>query len=275
MAGDAVCRLCRGRAVIVEPTAVAVRGAPCPCVGICAACQGRGWTVGEAGAARCPCKALDERLRLLADCGVPPRYADASLDGFARRLADHDRIVDAVRRWVERHPPDCGGLLFVGPVGLGKTHLAAATVLSLVLDRGVPAQFVEWFDLLHRIRASYDGGGRDRDILGPLLDVPVLVIDELGKGRTGSEWEASVIDHLVSTRYARGLATCYTTNYPVTDDPKVLREHRGDLPLVDKVGARVHSRVLGTCEIVALHGAPDYRIAVQAQRVQSLRNDDD
>ena len=50
------------------------------------------------------------------------------------------------------------------------------------------------------------------EVLRPLLHVPVLAIDELGKER-GTDWERSMLDELISRRFNSGLATLFATNY--------------------------------------------------------------
>ena len=66
--------------------------------------------------------------------------------------------------------------------------------------------------LLSDMKAGFSENRSHMDILKPLLHVPVLAIDELGKER-GTEWERSMLDELISRRFNSGLATLFATNY--------------------------------------------------------------
>ena len=47
------------------------------------------------------------------------------------------------------------GLVFMGPPGLGKTHLAVAILKTLILEEGIDGKFVDFFQLLSDIRHAY------------------------------------------------------------------------------------------------------------------------
>ncbi len=67
------------------------------------------------------------------------------------------------------------------------------------------------------------------EILRPLLSVPVLAIDELGKER-GTEWERSMLDELISRRFNSGQSTLFATNYFI--------ERRRESPVREEPGRR-------------------------------------
>ena len=54
---------------------------------------------------------------------------------------------------MEEYPVDFG-LLFVGPTGVGKTHLAVAVVRELALRKGVECLFCDFRELLKEIREA-------------------------------------------------------------------------------------------------------------------------
>ena len=84
-----------------------------------------------------------------------------------------------------------------------------------------------------------------------------MVIDELGKGR-GSDWELSVLDELISKRYNAKRTTMFTTNYGIEGPAKT-----GDSPasesLVERVGVRIHSRLMEMCQPIRLVGRDQRR----------------
>jgi DNA replication protein DnaC len=102
--------------------------------------------------------------------------------------------------------------------------------------------------------------------MAPLVEIPVLVIDELGKGR-GSEWELSVLDELISKRYNAQRTTVFTSNF-APEDPSGDSSQPGSVSeekVVDRVGVRIYSRLMEMCEPVRLQG-PDYRRKLATER---------
>ena len=147
------------------------------------------------------------------------------------------------------------GSLFHGSTGTGKTYLTIAILRYLLINRGVRAHFSEFMHLLSALRASYGDRGQAEDVLRPLVDVPLLVIDELGKGR-GTDWELSVLDELISKRYNAQRTTVFTTNYGIESSPDGVGQAAASL--LERVGVRIHSRLMVMCEPVRLTGY-DYR----------------
>ena len=155
-------------------------------------------------------------------------------------------------------PQKSKGLLLVGGSGTGKTHLMCGLLNYLTLQRGIGCRFVDFFHLTARIRATYDNSRSEseQDILGPLAEVPVLAIDELGKGQ-GTPWELGIVDQLISRRYNAGRIVLATTNY----EPEAWQPQTGkkiDQSLEDRVGRRILSRMTEMCDVVEVRG-PDFR----------------
>jgi len=219
----------------------------------------------------CDCFYDKRTSRLLKAARIPERYAKG-LDEFAIDYKggplEHARFMAA--KMVEEYPRERAGLLFVGSVGVGKTHLATAVLRELILTRGVEGLFCSYADLLTEIRNTYnDSGGvkyfKDEDgnrwetesqILNHVINVEVLLLDELGKVRA-SDWVLDKIREILGGRYDRKRTTLVTTNYP-------LDQKSEEKPLEDKIGKDMVSRLREMCHIIEMEGS-DYRPIVPRQ----------
>jgi DNA replication protein DnaC len=223
-------------------------------------------------AVRCECYYEKRTTRLLKAARIPERYTkgldDFEID-FKGGPLEHARFMAA--KMVEEYPAEKAGLLFVGRVGIGKTHLATAALRELILTRGVAGLFYSYADLLTEIRNTYnDNGGtkyfKDEDgnqwetesqILNHVINVEILLLDELGKVKA-SEWVLDKVREIIGGRYDKKRTTLVTTNYPL--DPRKPDER----PLDEKIGKDMVSRLREMCHIVEMEG-PDYRHIVKRQ----------
>lgn len=277
------CPTCLDLQLVTADSPGGARAVVCPrCVGECRSCRGSGFLLqqregGYSAAVPCSCRAVHRRADLFNAAGLPGRFHNASLFNFEERVEDHHAIVDYLDGWLRDFRPGVEGILFLGPVGVGKTHLMAALVRQITLVRGIAARFVDFFQLLARVREAYSNDRSEMDLLRPLLDTPLLAIDELGKGKAG-DWERGVLDQLISHRYNQELTTLFTSNYPlqagaaersmqdrlILRSPEDLEKLIGSPSLEERVGVRIHSRIREMCRPVLLQGADDIRVTQYA-----------
>jgi len=272
------CAECAGSGYVVEQVlGSTARARRCACQAACPRCGGRGYTLVPAGdttvAQPCSCRHLDERIALFNQIAIPAAVATASFETFKGWSPDHSRAKAAAgdfARKFRRDAPTKGFLLYGRP-GAGKTHLLVAALRYLALEKGIAGRYVEFMLLLSDIRAGFSQNRSHMEILGPLLSVPVLAIDELGKER-GTEWERSTLDELISRRFNSGLATLFATNYFLegrappespgqvvrTRTPEFQREAES-MSLSQRVGDRVYSRLNEMCSFVKLDPGMDLR----------------
>ena len=278
--GDTACPECGGSGCVVDQILGATaRARRCACQATCPRCGDSGYTLVPQGtstvAQPCSCRHLDERIVLFNQVGIPAAVARASFESFKSWSPDHARarsVAEDFARKFRKDAPTKGFLLYGRP-GAGKTHLLAATLRWLALEKGIASRYVEFMLLLSDMKAGFSENRSHMDILKPLLFVPVLAIDELGKER-GTEWERSMLDELISRRFNSGLATLFATNYFLEERESPVKERPGSrfdtrskdfgrdaeaMTLPRRVGDRIYSRLNEMCTFVKLDPGHDLR----------------
>ena len=112
---------------------------------------------------------------------------------------------------------DKSNIIFLGGVGLGKTHLASALGYNACL-KGYKVLFTTAIDIVNTLSAA-QASGRMKEALKKYTQPALLVIDELGflpMDKAG----ADLLFQVISLRYERG-AMVITSNRAFSDWPEI------------------------------------------------------
>jgi DNA replication protein DnaC len=237
----------------------------------CPLCFGTGLEVipGK-GARRCECRTSDTRGKLLEQARIPRRYREpapprreaCTLQNYypSPNNGSQLKAFNYAFRLVREYPGVERGLLLMGPVGVGKTHLAVA-ILHGLIEKGVPCLFSEFGALLKEIQESYNAVSNTSEmrVLAPVYQAEVLVLDELGASKP-TDWVRDTMMNIIGKRYNDKKLTIFTTNYLDA------RRAPADETLEDRVGVRLRSRLYEMCRTVQIDG-DDYRRTLETNLI--------
>ena len=174
-------------------------------------------------------------------------------------------------------------MLLTGSIGVGKTHLAVGMLQALITERHAKGLFYDYRDLLKQIQDSYGRNDlSERQILAPVFEAEVLVLDELGAAKP-TDWVWDTVQHILNTRYNDQRTTIITTNYaqrarigsgeirPLSHSGTICRRRSADdamraqnvgTLLGDRITERMRSRLQEMCVVVEMRGE-DFRQTVK------------
>ena len=244
---------------------------------VCPLCEGTGWksvSVGsERRVTRCDCRLQARSQTLLAAARIPRRYEHCELSNFDFD-GPHRQLFPArmaACKFVEEYPAENNpGLLLIGSIGVGKTHLAVGILKALVQGRGTACLFYDYRELLKQIQNSYNSSVKitELDVLRPVFEAEVLVLDELGAVKP-TDWVWDTVSLILNSRYNEKRTTIITTNFDDRPAAAVAgpRGAAREETLGDRIGERMRSRLHEMCRIIKMEGA-DFR---QTLRSASFR----
>jgi DNA replication protein DnaC len=244
---------------------------------VCPLCEGTGWKTlpAKLGApkdrrvTRCDCQLRARNQTLLAGARIPKRYEHCELASYTADFPGaHSSLafahLSAVKFAQEYDPRDGMGLLIIGKIGTGKTHLAVGITKELILNKGISCLFYDYRELLKEIQNSYNSTVQttELDVLRPIFETDVLVLDELGAVKP-TEWVWDTVSLILNTRYNDNRTTIITTNFE--DQPAAgangaspARAATRSETLGDRIGERMRSRLHEMCRIIKMEGE-DFR----------------
>src|SRR5258707_4702205 len=232
---------------------------------VCPVCGGSGWR--SAGSdrrvLRCDCRLKLRADALLGSARIPKRYEHCELSNFEFD-GPHAHLMRArmeACKFVEEYPLDNTGLLLIGSIGVGKTHLAVGIIKELILGKGIGCLFYDYRELLKQIQNSYNDSVKatELDVLRPVFETEVLVLDELGAIKP-TEWVWDTVSLILNTRYNDNRTTLITTNFDDRPAAAVAgpRGAAREETLGDRIGERMRSRLHEMCRIIKMEGE-DFR----------------
>jgi DNA replication protein DnaC len=185
-----------------------------------------------------PCRCVDT----VADAEKQKRLVDYSHLGTLRSLT-FDNLLPEGRHGSPQHrvafkqayeaalafaTEPWGFLVFTGPSGAGKTHLAAA-ITNRRIDSGHAVLYRSTPDMMDDLRAGFSANAESpyADAFDQVKNVPLLVLDDLGI-QSDTAWAKEKLDQLITYRFNQELPTVLVTALPLEALDERLRNRLAD-----------------------------------------------
>ncbi len=136
-----------------------------------------------------------------------------------------------------------GWLIFVGPNGCGKTHLACA-IANYRIGLAQPVFYIGTADLLDHLRSTFHPTSDIAydELFEQVKTTPLLILDDLTMTVT-TPWAKGKLEQLLNYRFNAQLPTVITTYVPVEDLDINLRSRLTDPDLCQVIGIQQTSSV--------------------------------
>ena len=147
-------------------------------------------------------RAEAKRLDVLFNSSiVNAELRNATLGNFEATTTRQKEMLFAANRIVDEY---CKGatnnVLFLGPAGVGKSHLAYGIIKDVSNRTKKHAMFIKLPELLAKIRNDFGNEERtEQKWIARLSKVPFLVLDDLGQEKI-SDWSKSILFSILDNR---------------------------------------------------------------------------
>ncbi len=146
---------------------------------------------------------------LLCDLSNPALLYDIDKIDLSAETAYYKSVVAMVRDWIDNYPRK--GFYFVGPLGTGKTYLAAC-VTNHFAKQGKKVAFVNMPQLCADIKRNALDEDFIDDLVYRMRRAEILVLDDIGAENFTSYIRDDILYPILDYRMENGKRTFFTSN---------------------------------------------------------------
>ncbi|MDP1769694.1 MAG: ATP-binding protein [Nitrospirota bacterium] len=160
--------------------------------------------------------------RAQVSAGIPARYRSSVIGQFPIPANGQQEVLDAAKHFVGTSGANSTGLIFMGKVGTGKSHLACA-LLSEFLKKGLVCQFLSATQAFRLIKECWarNADKTENQAIRSFTTPHLLVLDEVGVQKD-SATEYLFLNEIVNERYNAMRPTILLTNLTMEEFTKLL-----------------------------------------------------
>jgi DNA replication protein DnaC len=134
---------------------------------------------------------------------IPKMFANADFSCYKPVNSEAENVLRTCKTYAEdfqKMQKNGAGLLLLGSVGTGKTHLACSIMNSVIKAFAVNARFFTAPELTRKIKDTYRSKKSTQEAIDELASYGLLVIDELGV-QLETEHEKNLVFEVINARY--------------------------------------------------------------------------
>lgn len=196
----------------------------------CPKCKGTGFILSTADDGReyaspCECRDLMIMHNKLRFAGIPPKFEGCTVESFdlslyrspdSREKAKMAKKLCAnyVKFFPQIQADGKGLYLYSQTKGSGKTRMAASVANDIMKSHRISARFTTSLQILDEIKKTWKHEaeyGSEQEFLQDIIDVPLLVIDDVGVERE-TPWIDEKFNSILNGRMNAKKATIFTSN---------------------------------------------------------------
>lgn len=219
----------------------------------CDICKDVEWTIDHVSntAKPCRCREVNHYKKVLESSGISEAFYGKSFENYDTRKGPAEiqrakrTAQDYAMQFEEVRKQRNNSIAFVGQVGAGKTHLAAA-IANTLMHKGIGVLYINYRDSITYLKQNIVDEENYQTELGRYKRAGVLLIDDLYKGKRDKD--DNIIYEIINHRYFNGLPMILTTEF--------------DCETWLDYDEATGSRLLEMCKgnIVSFEGAENYRL---------------
>jgi DNA replication protein DnaC len=162
---------------------------------------------------------LNESIRnYISDANIPERFKHKDIETLA---GFNEGIISLVKEFIA--VGNKNGMMFIGPNGTGKTHVAIGVLKAYIRRHNKKGLFTETTKIIRSIKNAWNMRQSELDIIDKFVKPDLLVIDEIGVGFQ-SETETLYLTEIINDRYNALKPTIIISNFNLIELTEILGE---------------------------------------------------
>lgn len=177
------------------------------------------------------------------------RYHDCTFDTFDVTTPEQSKVVVSLQEWCSAANVESGfGLVFLGPRGVGKDHLAVSCVRACQLRAVLSAQWVDGQQLFAEFRDRITNDETEDAGTRPYIAPDILVIsDPAPQDGKLTDFQQGILWRIIDNRYRRLKSTWITANAD------------SEAELCSRLGAALVDRIAADATVISMMGWKSHR----------------